>query len=515
MIARWLVPAVAALTVLIPQAAHADISLHFIGRYATGVFDKGAAEIPAYDSRSKRLFVVNGAGGVIDVLDIRDPKQPSRVRQIELQNWGAAANSVAVRDGVIAAAVEAKVKTDPGAVVFFDADGRYLKHVAVGALPDMLAYSPDGRWLVVANEGEPNDEYTVDPEGSLSIIDMRGGVAAVNQSKVRTADFKRFNGQPLPEGFKSVKAGASVAQDIEPEYVAFSADSKTAYVTLQDNNGLAIVDLERAQVSRMVGLGFVDHSRVPFDASDRDKAVSLKTWPVWGMYQPDSIAAYTAGGRTYLVTANEGDARDWKGWSDEKRIADLKLDPKAFPNAAELQKPENLGRLRVSGSFGVNAEGLHERLYSFGGRSFSIWDSAGRLVWNSDDLVERVVAKRYPNNFNASHTSNEADSRSTAKGPEPEGLAVAALWGKTYAFVGLERMSGFMVFDISAPSAPRYLDYINSRDFSDEPKNGTAGDLGPEGFMVISAAASPNGRPLLIVANEVSGTTSIYEITRN
>ena len=514
MLGRWLFPAFAAVAVLSPVAALADISVQFVGRHATGVFDKGAAEIPAYDSRSKRLFVVNGAGGVIDVLDIRDPTKPARISQIELQTWGAAANSVAVRDGVIAAAVEAKVKTDPGAVVFFDAEGRYLKHVTVGALPDMLAFSPDGRWLVVANEGEPNDEYTVDPEGSLSIIDMRGGLAAVDQSKVRTADFRRFNGQPLPEGFKALKPGATVAQDIEPEYVAFSADSRTAYVTLQDNNGLAIVNLERAQVSRIVGLGFVDHSRVPFDASDRDNAISLKTWPVWGMYQPDSIASYTAGGRTYLVTANEGDARDWKGWSDEKRIADLKLDPKAFPNAAELQKPENLGRLRASGSFGVNAEGLHERIYTFGSRSFSIWDTNGRQVWNSDDRIERIVAERYPANFNASHTSNERDSRSTAKGPEPEGLAVATLWGKSYAFVGLERMGGFVVFDISDPRAPRYVDYINSRDFSGEPKNGDVGDLGPEGFMVISAASSPNGHPLLVVANEVSGTTAIYEIYR-
>jgi len=514
MIARWFIPAVAALTALSPLAAQADISLHFIGRHATGVFDKSAAEIPAYDARSKRLFVVNGAGGVIDILDIRDPKQPTRIGQIEMKTWGAAANSVAVRDGVIAAAVEGNTKTEPGAVVFFDAEGRYLKHVAVGALPDMLAFSPDGRWLVVANEGEPNDEYTIDPEGSLSVIDMRGGLSAVNQSKVRSADFRRFNGQPLPDGFKALKLGATVAQDLEPEYVAFSADSKTAYVTLQDNNGMAIVDLERAQVSRLVGLGFVDHSRVPFDASDRDKAIALKTWPVWGMYQPDSIASYSVGGRTYLVTANEGDARDWKGWSDEKRIADLKLDPKAFPNAAELQKPENLGRLRASGSFGVNAEGLHERLYTFGGRSFSIWDAEGRLVWNSDDRIERIVAERYPDNFNASHTSNEKDSRSTAKGPEPEGLAVATLWGKSYAFVGLERMSGVVTFDISNPRAPRYVDYLNARDFSADPKGGEVGDLGPEGLLVIPAAVSPNGRPLLVVSNEVSGTTSIYEIHR-
>ncbi|MFN4282805.1 MAG: choice-of-anchor I family protein [Alphaproteobacteria bacterium] len=513
MLARWLLPAAAA-AAFFPLAAQADISVNFIGRHATGVFDKGAAEIPAYDSRSKRLFVVNGAGGVIDVLDLRDPSKPTAIRKIELQTWGAAANSVAVRDGVVAAAVEAKTKTDNGAVVFFDANGGYLKHVTVGALPDMLAFSPDGRWLVVANEGEPNDEYTIDPEGSISVIDMRGGVAAVDQSKVRAADFKRFNGQPLPEGFKALKAGASVAQDIEPEYVAFSADSRTAYVTLQDNNGLAIVDLAKAEVARIVGLGFVDHSRVPLDASDRDGGIQMKTWPLLGMYQPDTIAAYTAGGRTYLVTANEGDARDWKGWSDEKRVAELKLDPKSFPNAAELQKPENLGRLRVSGSFGVNAQGLHEKLYAFGGRSFSIWDADGRLVWNSDDMIERIVAQRYPDNFNASHTSNAADARSTAKGPEPEGLVVATLWGKPYAFVGLERMSGFMVFDISNPRAPRYIDYVNSRDFSGEPKNGDVGDLGPEGFAFIPASASGNGRPLLVVANEVSGTTSIYEIYR-
>ena len=40
----------------------------------------------------------------------------------------------------------------------------------------------------------------------------------------------------------------------------------------------------------------------------------------------------------------------------------------------------------------------------------------------------------------------------------------------------------------------------------------TAGDLGPEGLVFIPAAQSPNGRPLLVVGNEVSGTTAVLQL---
>src|SRR5262245_36168302 len=161
---------------------------------------------------------------------------PTKVGSIDVKLYGAAANSVAVRDGIVAVAVENAVKTSPGKVVFFDRDLNFLSQVEVGALPDMLAFTPNGRFVLVANEGEPNNSSTIDPEGSVSIIDLSGGGARLRQEKVRTADFKAFNNANLDPSIRIFGPGATVAQDLEPEYVAVSHDSRTAWVTCQENN---------------------------------------------------------------------------------------------------------------------------------------------------------------------------------------------------------------------------------------------------------------------------------------
>ncbi len=489
-----------------------EIALEFLGRFAHGSFNKSAAEIAAYDRATRRLFVVNGETGGIDILDIRNPRTPARVGQIDLKRYGAAANSVASHNGVIAVAVENAVRTDPGKAVFFDAQGRFLSQVTVGALPDMIAFSPDGRWVLTANEGEPNADYTIDPEGSVSVIDTYPGVRNLTQRNVRTADFRSFTS--LPAGMRIGKPGATIAQDLEPEYIAFSADGKTAVVTLQENNGLAIIDLDTATVRRLVGLGYKDHGINGLDASDRGDRAQIRTWPIFGMYQPDAIASYQVGGRTFYITANEGDARDYRGFSEEVRIADLKLDPRAFPNAAELQRPENLGRLRASSTMGVNAQGLHEQIYVFGARSMSIWDDEGKLVWDTGEEFERVTLERLPQQFNADHQRAGAKARSDDKGPEPEAVAIWSTGDRHYAFIGLERISGVMIYDVTNPRAPRFIDYVTTRNFAGNHEQGQAGDLGPEGLMVISAQDSPTGRPLLVMLNEVSGTTALFEISR-
>jgi hypothetical protein len=169
--------------------AQSGIELKKIGTYTTGIFDEGAAEIVAHDRKTQRLFVVNAQAARIDVLDISNPASPVALTPIEVTPHGTVANSVDVHDGVVAVAVQNAVKTDPGKVVFFDAKGQFLSAVQVGALPDMLTFTSEGGEVLVANEGEPNDDYATDPEGSVSIIDLERGAHKVTQKNVRTVNF--------------------------------------------------------------------------------------------------------------------------------------------------------------------------------------------------------------------------------------------------------------------------------------------------------------------------------------
>jgi hypothetical protein len=232
------------------------------------------------------------------------------------------------------------------------------------------------------------------------------------------------------------------------------------------------------------------------------------------MYQPDALASYEVDGQTFIVSANEGDARDYDGYSEEERVGDLPLDPVAFPDAATLQLDENLGRLNSTTATGdFDGDGDFDAIFAYGARSFSIWNAAGELVWDSGDALEQITAGAYPDDFNSTNDENMSfDNRSDDKGPEPEGVAIGQFNGQTYAFIGLERIGGIMVYNVSDPAAPQFVEYINSRDFAGDPAAGAAGDLGPEGLIVITAADSPIGEPLLVVGHEVSGSTAIFRI---
>ncbi len=492
------------------------ITLTVLGTYTTGVFDETAAEIVTHDPISQRLFVTNAYSATVDVLDVSDPTAPALIYQIDLTPYGDSANSVDFHDGVLAVAVEAEDTQANGQVVFFDADGNFLSQVTVGALPDMLIFTPDGQKVLVANEGEPSDDYVHDPEGSVSLIDLSTGVAALTDADVTAITFTAYNDAPLDPSVRIYGPGATVAQDVEPEYIAVSADSSTAWVTLQENNAVAVVDLDGAVVTTIVGLGFKDHSQPghELDASDRDDMINITNWPVYGMYQPDAIVAYEAGGQTYLVTANEGDARDYDAYSEEERVKDLALDPTAFPDAAMLQDDANIGRLNVTTANGdIDMDGDYDALYAYGARSFTIWSADGALLFDSGAALELITADAYPDYFNADGSSNDSfDNRSDNKGPEPEALAVGSIHDRAYAFVGLERISGFVVYDVTDPLQPEFVQYVNNRDFTGDPEAGTAGDISPEGIVFIPASDSPLAEPLLAVANELSGSTTVYHI---
>lgn len=582
------------------------VKLNFLGRHSSGQFDESAAEIPAYHAGSQRLFVVNANKGALDILSLADPANPTLEDTLLTDDIsaGSEVNSVAVHGDLVAIAVQAGTKTDTGFLALYDATTlERVSFVPVGALPDMVAFTPDGHYVLTANEGEPNDDYSVDPEGSISVIDIRDPADPVEAR----ATFTAFNGQQADlkaAGVRIYGPNANVARDLEPEYIAIADDSATAWVTLQESNALAKLDIASATVTDILPLGEKDLSLDGngINASDEDGEINIRTFDgVVGLYQPDAIHAYSAGGSTWLVTANEGDARAWgedndaywgtegsgcagdpsQGFVEEFRVKHLVhasgfdrrcgddlppqlralgagglLNPDTFAycgastgDPGECRDDEVLGRLNVTWTEGyrtddngdpvlftaagvednVNGDRLmYDKLYAYGGRSFSIWSEDGELVFDSGDAIEQFLASdecklgtqrtlNCQDYFNSGHDEGNAfDSRSDAKGPEPEGLTLGHLGDKTFLFLGLERMGGVLVYDITDPTAPQRVDYLNTRDdwTTDDPGSvlAAAGDLGPEGLVFIPAADAPGGTALLVVGNEVSGTTSVYEV---
>ncbi|GHG03488.1 hypothetical protein GCM10017783_14880 [Deinococcus piscis] len=306
---------------------------------------------------------------------------------------------------------------------------------------------------------------------------------------------------------------ARFSLDAEPEYITVSPDSKTAYVSLQESNALAVLDIAGGKFTAVHPLGFKDWRGSALDASDKDGKVNLQLWPVLGAYMPDAIASYRVGGQTYILSANEGDGREYAGFEDEVRVKDLLLDPEKFPDAATLQGSSALGRLTVSRvDADTDGDGDADQLVSFGGRSLSVWSADGKLVSDTGSLFERTVAAQRPAAFNSEGTAETFDTRSDNKGPEPEALTVAQVGGRSFAFVGLERSGGIMVLDVSRPGQPQLVQYFNDTDASATAKSGRAGDLAPEGLLFIPAADSPAGRNLLVASHEVSGSVSIYAV---
>lgn len=441
--------------------------LRHLGSFRHGGFDAGASEIAAYDPAAKRLYVVNGESRKVDVLNIADPSKPERIEAISLGFGKESANSVAFSMGMLAIAVQADPKTGPGTLVLIEVATGKRREVVVGSQPDMVTFTPDGHYVLTANEGEPDDKYEADPEGSVSIVEVKTG----------NARLARFTVGTIPKSARVFGPRATPAQDIEPEYIAIAADGKTAFVTLQENNALAVVDIATAKITRVVGLGTKDFAKPGNElGAFENGVVEFKNHNLKVLYQPDSIAYY--GG--YLYTANEGDAREWGDYKES------------------VEK----------GGFKVSRVDEH----LFGARSLSVWSPEGRLLWDSGSEIERITAEKLPQYFNASNTKNKPGGRDADKGPEPEGLAVGTVGDHPYAFVGLERIGGVVIYDLGDPARPKLRGYVNNRDFEADPKTPESKDLGPEGVHFIAAKASPNGKPMLVVCNEISGTTSLFEI---
>jgi len=524
--------------------------LKLLASYSTGSGIAGA-EISAVDAKSKRLFITNGKTNSIEIVDISNVKKPKLVKSVSLTDKGVTGiQSVAAKNGVVVVAASVGEATAAGKVFIMDTNGVLragaTDGVTVGVLPDSIHISPNGRYVITADEAQPKNycltsgvlTETTDPKGSVSIIDLQA-----KSLSATVLDFTSFNDRKSAityAGGRVFGPGATVAQDLEPEYVTISPDGSTAWVTLQENNAIATVDLASKSIVGISGLGFKNHNlyNTGLDSSDRDNVIDIGARNIQGMYQPDAIGSVVAGGNTYLFTANEGDAREYAclmGGTDPTKLEaeDLRLSAAGDSTLSSTFKSDAVaGRMKVTpfspasvtGTV-VTANTKVSTPYAFGARSFSVWKAPtldgvfpAERVFDSGDEIERIVATQRPKLFNADWNTTTGlvssfESRSASKGPEPEGLAIGTAYGRTWMILVLERDSGVMLYDITNPVMPQFRQYLNTSIPGGDIILGTAGNVSPEGALFLDGKNSPTGKPMFVISYELSGTVAMFELT--
>ena len=486
--------------------------VEYLSSYSTGYTDPegGVAEIVKFNKENNCMYLVSGKTQTLDIVKVHEDGSTELVKKVDIAALGTAngfsagdITSVDVNTGrdLVAIAVQNADYTDNGVIVTLDYEGNFVAKYEAGVQPDMVTFSPNGNCILSANEGEPREGYeATDPMGSVTVVDL-------NSKTVQTITFETFDSSraQLVENGVLLKSGAAPSVDLEPEFIAVSSDCKTAYVTLQENNAVAALDLTSGTWKYVKGLGFKDHSAEGNALDlDQDGKIDIRNEAVYGVYMPDGISVVTIGGKDYLITANEGDAREW---GDYENIDSDKL---------VLSDGEKAGK-KIEYLDTSKTDGLESgKTYILGGRSFSIWNADTlKQVFDSGDDFEVITAAEFPEHFNSGHDEAGLDKRSHKKGVEPESVSVLETNGKIYAIVGLERMGGIMVYDISDPDKAVYADYLNVRGFSETVTDlDCLGDLGPEGICTISAEDSPTGNAMILVANEISGTVTVAQIEK-
>ncbi|OPA81537.1 multifunctional 2',3'-cyclic-nucleotide 2'-phosphodiesterase/5'-nucleotidase/3'-nucleotidase [Paenibacillus selenitireducens] len=506
-----------------PAAKREDkLEVEMIAHYTVGASNKdgGVAEIVKYNKDNGKFYLVNGATkpASLDIVTLHTSGELQRDKQIQVEalvngsdfTYGDLTSvDINTATNRIAAAVQEADPTKAGKIVVLDYEGNLLHTYEAGIQPDMIKFTSDGRYMMTADEGEPRTPDAPDPEGSVTIVDTLTNEVThlkFNQPEL-IDDLVHLRGKSDAAGqITAPGSKADAVYDLEPEFISLSKDEKTAYVAMQENNAIAVIDIPSKSVIGVHGLGYKDFSK-PGNELDllKDNSIHLEQVPFYGMYMPDGIATYEVNGQTYLLSANEGDATAWPGRTNESKIKDMKgkLNPDSEAAKFLADKGTKYDKVEVASDMGPDG------LYMYGARSFSIWNADQMsLVYDSGSDFEEITAERLPDYFNSSNDKVELDSRSAKKGPEPEYVAVGKVGEKTLAFVGLERIGGVMTYDVTNPMQPQFMNYTNTRNF----QAGISSDSGPEGLEFISAADSPTGRPLLLVANEVSGTVSVLEM---
>ena len=515
------------------ENGNASLDLTQEARYDAGMTnaDGGVMEIVDYNTVTGWAYAVNGQTGNLTAIAVKDMADSESVdlldgNDIDVKSiveancegftYGDMTSVAVSADGTkLAAAVQAEGYADNGRVAVFtcDADGTLTFEQAyeTGVQPDMVTFTPDDSRILTANEGEPREGYAdgaVDPAGSVTVITVADGTAV-------NVDFTAYDSneerQKLVDAGIVMKKDTVPSEDLEPEYIA--AGNDTAYVTLQEANAIAVIDLDSLKVEGIYSAGYEDYSTTAVDIDKKDEAYNPAVYEsLRGIRMPDGVALYSVDGVDYIVTANEGDSREWGDYlnEDERDFGDGQTSPSGKITA------ENSGLTgKVVFFDSSDYDGLDSGLdYVFGGRSFTVFraDKSGLTeIYDSGSDFEAKTAEYIPENFNCSNDDKSLDDRSGKKGPESESITVGTVGERTYAFIGLERVGGVMVYDITDPAETVYVNYINSRDFSED----IAGDDSPEGLCFIPAADSADGNAYLLAACEVSGTVAAYELTAN
>lgn len=497
-----------------------SLKAELISRYNAGAYsaDGGSAEISVYNSANGFIYSVNGVKGTLDCVDINNIENNETVGTltgVELSAAELAENidaeftygdttSVAVSkdSSKLAIAMQDKDYTKTGRVLLFScaADGalNYIGMAKTGVQPDMVCFNADDTLILTADEGEPRmGAGETDPRGSVTIINT-------SDLSSETVDFTAFDNKRdiLVSRGIVIQKDTAPSVDFEPEYIAISGNR--AYISLQEANAIAVLDIKSKNFIDIYSVGYEDYSSIAVDLDKSDETYRPETYEnIKGIRMPDGISACTINGETYLLTANEGDSRAWPV-SSEEFVNEIKSDTSPV-NGIKMKK--KVTWFDVSQYDGLEA-GMD---YIFGARSFTMFkvtESGLTEVFDSESDFEAITAKVLPDYFNCSNEVVDIEDRSGKKGPEPESITVGTIGKRTYAFVALERISGVMMYDITEPENVVFENYINSRDFSADIKN----DVSPEGLYFIAADESPVKKPLLAVSNEVAGTISVIEL---
>ncbi len=483
------------------------------------------AEIAAFMPGNNMLFVVGGEK-IVEVVDLSNPGLPKKVAEVQVPGN---ASSVTVHGDLVAVSLLDDEEWRDGQVQVM----RYADSLEVVGLykvcsqPDMIKFTPDGKNLLVACEGSPSADFSEDPEGGIAVLSVAkaGDADLWKQAEYTVARFDKLDTNALKKAGVRAPGVQGFVKSLEPEYITVSEDSRWAWVSLQENNAIARLDIKARKVKNVFPLGYLDYSSGATVDAVSNGLIEMKKYPLRGLRQPDGIASFAIGDKHYVLTANEGaPVNDYKAWTDVTTPMMLaeqgRLNRQVFTDSLLNE----LKDLTVSGLERTcdgerNKSTACKHMNVFGSRSMSIFDGkTGRLVWDTYDTFERVLAKIAPEyfNWNAKKEKVKMDKRSSDKGCEPENVTVGEVGYRRYAFVGLERTSGIMVIDVTEAETPRYIkapkpeEYKGPKvvDYYLDPL-----DRGPEGVLFIPADKSPlANQALLIVGYEYSKTLTIYTV---